>query len=140
MGRVEATGLSGACLCGGVRFAITDAPLSAVYCHCTRCQRRTGTGASASAILPSGSFRIVAGEQLVRELPVAGRIHDRVLQPVRQRPLEPSPKTEEVRAVRMGSFDADPGVRPSFRQFTAMRPRGNRYPTMGYATSPKEPD
>ena len=53
-------------MCGGVRFEVTEKPLSAGYCHCTRCQRRTGTAASAQARLAPGSFRLLAGEELVR--------------------------------------------------------------------------
>ena len=33
--------LTGGCLCGGVRFEIDEPLVSASYCHCTRCQRRT---------------------------------------------------------------------------------------------------
>jgi hypothetical protein len=29
------------------------------------------------------------------------------------------PGDDEIRGVRLGSFDSDPGVRPSFRQFVA---------------------
>jgi len=58
---------TGHCLCGGVRFEVTEEPLSAGYCHCTRCQRRTGTAASAQARLAPGSFRFLAGEELVHE-------------------------------------------------------------------------
>src|SRR3954449_9348570 len=66
--RITEPGLkpSGGCLCGGVRFEI-DAPLvDASYCHCTRCQRRTGTAASAQGRPAPGSLRIVAGEELLR--------------------------------------------------------------------------
>jgi len=55
--------ITGRCLCGAVRFEIAEAPLSAGYCHCTRCQRRTGTAASAQARIPRGALRITAGEQ-----------------------------------------------------------------------------
>ena len=40
--------LTGGCGCGAIRYEI-DAPLTGGgYCHCTRCQRRTGTAASAN--------------------------------------------------------------------------------------------
>ena len=40
--------LTGGCLCGGVRFEVVEPLVSASYCHCTRCQRRTGTAAAVS--------------------------------------------------------------------------------------------
>ena len=50
-------------MCEGVRFEVLEEPLSAGYCHCTRCQRRTGTAASAQARLAPDSFRLLAGEE-----------------------------------------------------------------------------
>src|SRR3989442_16016280 len=58
---------TGHCMCGEVRFEVTEQPLSAGYCHCTRCQRRTGTAASAQARIVPGSFRLLAGDELVHE-------------------------------------------------------------------------
>src|SRR4029079_979966 len=58
--------LTGGCLCGAVRFEVDRPPVSASYCHCTRCQRRTGTAASAQALIEPGSLRIVQGEEVVR--------------------------------------------------------------------------
>ena len=59
--------LTGGCLCGGVRYEITEPLVSSSYCHCTRCQRRTGTAASAQARVAPGSLRITRGDELVRE-------------------------------------------------------------------------
>jgi hypothetical protein len=39
----------GGCVCGAVRYRVRGAPLRATVCHCTFCQRRTG---SAFAIEP----------------------------------------------------------------------------------------
>jgi hypothetical protein len=60
-----AEALTGGCLCGGVRFELTEPPVSASYCHCTRCQKRTGTAASPQARIVPGSIH-VTGEELVR--------------------------------------------------------------------------
>ncbi|MGH9652013.1 MAG: GFA family protein [Bryobacteraceae bacterium] len=40
--------------------------LDARYCHCWRCQRRTGTAASINAITAPGSLQILAGEDRLR--------------------------------------------------------------------------
>src|SRR5438034_440506 len=50
--------LTGGCLCGGVRFELTEPAPAAGYCHCTRCQRRTGTAASAQARIDGRTFRL----------------------------------------------------------------------------------
>ena len=56
----------GGCGCGAVRYEVSAPFVSASYCHCTRCQRRTGTAASAQARAAPGSFRVVRGEEHLR--------------------------------------------------------------------------
>src|SRR3954449_4908927 len=58
--------LTGGCGCGAVRFELTEPPVTALYCHCTRCQRRTGTASSAQMRVKPGSVRLLEGEELVR--------------------------------------------------------------------------
>ncbi len=57
---------TGGCLCGGVRFELTEPPQGAGYCHCTRCQRRTGTASSAQARIEGRTFKLLQGEELVK--------------------------------------------------------------------------
>ena len=112
--------LTGGCLCGGVRFELSEPPVSAGYCHCTRCQRRTGMAASASARIAPGSLRITAGEELIRSYePPAGGFAKDFCSACGSALWSRDPKDSEVRGVRMGAFDTDPGVRPGHRQFVA---------------------
>src|SRR3954453_14210042 len=62
---VMASVITGGCVCGGVRYEVSEPFVSSNYCHCTRCQRRTGTASSANARTAPGSFRIVQGQDLV---------------------------------------------------------------------------
>jgi hypothetical protein len=102
-----------------VRFEVGAPLLGAVYCHCTRCQRRTGSAAAVSARTEPGSLRIVAGEdQLSAWSPEGG--FDKVFCGACGSALfARNPENPDVTAVRLGAFDGDPGVRPSARQFVA---------------------
>ena len=111
--------LTGGCGCGAVRFEVTAPPVSAVYCHCTRCQRRTGTAASASARLAPGSFRIVQGEDRLRAWKPEGGAEKWFCGDCGSALFSRDAKDASKVGVRLGAFDQDPGVRPAARQFVA---------------------
>jgi hypothetical protein len=112
--------LTGGCLCGGVRYEIAEPPVSASYCHCTRCQRRTGTAASAQARVATGSLKVVQGEELVHEWKPADEGWPKCFCSNCGSALwSRSPTDDGVFSVRLGTFDGDPGVRPQYRQFVA---------------------
>ena len=51
MSMEQTTKATGACLCGGVQFAV-DGPLSnVIYCHCTQCRKTTGHYFASTACL-----------------------------------------------------------------------------------------
>src|SRR5205823_14680060 len=109
--------LTGGCLCGGVRFEI-DAPLvSAGWCHCTRCQRRTGTPASAQARIEKGSLKIVQGESLVRDYRPDKGFAKVFCRECGSQLWSRSQDDPDIISVRLGAFDGDPGIRPTYRQF-----------------------
>jgi hypothetical protein len=59
----------GGCMCGGVRFQVSGAPLLTMACHCTGCQKLTASAYSLSIAVPSAGFAITRGE------PVIGGMH-----------------------------------------------------------------
>lgn len=111
--------ITGGCGCGAVRFEIRAELGAARYCHCTRCQRRSGTAASASAMLTPGSLVVTTGEDHVRGwTPPDGR--EKVFcELCGSALLIRDPQSGEIAGVRLGALDGDPGVRPSARQFVA---------------------
>ena len=111
--------LIGGCLCGGVRFEVTEPLVVAGYCHCTRCQRRTGTGAAVSARVVPGSFRITAGEELLGSFDPPDGFSKFFCGACGAALFSRSPADPQVLVVRLGAFDTDPGIRPSYRQYVA---------------------
>jgi hypothetical protein len=110
--------LTGGCLCGGVRFELTARPTSAGYCHCTRCQRRTGGASSAQARVDGRAFKLVQGEELVKcwRHPDGG-FAKCFCGECGAHLFSRNPDDPAQMSVRMGAFDADPGVPLTWRQF-----------------------
>jgi hypothetical protein len=111
--------LTGGCGCGAVRFEVNAPPVSASYCHCTRCQRRTGTAAAITARVAPGSFRLVAGEEHVRAWAPEDGFEKMFCGLCGSALFSRNPRDPSVIGVRFGAFDRDPGIRPQYRQFVA---------------------
>jgi hypothetical protein len=117
------TQLTGACMCTRVRFAISKPLLGAVYCHCKRCQRRTGTAFSVSALSEPGSFALTEGADAVRTYrPGDDGWHKSYCGECGSQLFTKHPENPELIAVRMGALDRDPGVRPGVHQFVDYAP------------------
>jgi hypothetical protein len=116
---VDGLPLTGGCLCGSIRYEVSEPPVVAGYCHCTRCQRRTGSAASASAVVVPGSLRITSGEELLASFDPADGWSKVYCSACGGALWAADPADPGVLAVRMGTFDGDPGIRPSYRQFVA---------------------
>ncbi|HEY1478436.1 MAG TPA: GFA family protein [Gaiellales bacterium] len=113
------TPLTGGCGCGAVRYEVTEPLASALYCHCTRCQRRSGTAASANARTAPGAFRITQGADRVRRWVPESGAAKAFCADCGSALYSENATRPDVFAVRLGSFDSDPGIRPQFRQFVA---------------------
>jgi hypothetical protein len=53
--------LTGGCPCGAIRYQIDAYPLLAYACHCTECQRQSGSAFAVNMPVPTPAFRIVQG-------------------------------------------------------------------------------
>ena len=124
--------LTGGCLCGGVRFELSEPATGAGYCHCTRCQRRTGTGSSVQARIDGRTFRLVGGAELVRawrhpdggfEKCFCGECGAHL--------FSRNPDDPAQMGIRLAAFDGDPGVRPAWRTFVDYAPPWDPVPDDG---------
>ena len=106
-------------MCGDVRFELTAPPEYAGYCHCTRCQRRTGGAAAISARVVRGSFEVTSGAELIACYKPEQGYEKAFCSRCGSALFSRNPDDHEEISVRMGTFDGDPGVRPSYHQFVA---------------------
>jgi hypothetical protein len=112
--------IRGSCLCGAIRFELSELPTQAGYCHCTRCQRRTGTAASAQARIDGRTFRLTAGEDaLAAWRHPDGGFEKCFCRRCGSHLFSRHPVDATQMSIRMAAFDEDPGVRPSWRTYVA---------------------
>lgn len=129
---------TGGCLCGSIRFELTEPASAAGYCHCKRCQRRTGAGASPQARIDGRTFRLLAGEDLLSgwsapDSPMEKCFCSRCGSHVFARdPTDPSQMS-----IRLGAFDGDPGVRLQWHSYTDYAPPWEPVPDDGLVRYPQ---
>ena len=58
--------LRGSCLCGGVKFEVTEAPVTLRLCHCESCKKLSGGAATVNGRVPSNAIRVLEGKELLR--------------------------------------------------------------------------
>lgn len=112
------TELTGRCMCGQLTFAVSRPLVGALYCHCRRCQRRSGADRSIVALTEPGSFRITGGEDVLKRYePEDGWIKS-FCSNCGSHTHTTKPDSEDMVAVRLGCIDQDdPGIRPAAHQF-----------------------
>jgi hypothetical protein len=111
--------LTGGCGCGAVRFEIDEPFVSASYCHCTRCQRRTGTAASANGRTTPESFRITSGEEHIGTWAPAGGAAKNFCRLCGSALFSRTQGDPPAIGVRLGAIDGDPGIRPQWHAYVA---------------------
>jgi hypothetical protein len=130
--------LTGGCGCGAVRFELTAPLVSATYCHCTRCQRRTGTGASANGRAAQGTFQIITGEDRLRAWRPDGGAEKWFCGDCGSALFSSTGGDDPQIGVRLGAFDEDPGIRPVAHQFVAYAASWEQIPEDGLPRFPEQ--
>jgi hypothetical protein len=105
----------GGCLCGAVRFAVHEQPVDAGYCHCKRCQGRTGVAASVAVMVPAGSFELLEGADHLGSWEPPDGSKKFFCRTCGAHVFAQKRGTAEPGAIRMSAFDEDPGIRPRWR-------------------------
>src|SRR3954470_11713046 len=126
------TDLTGSCLCGEVRFAVPlDALQGVMYCHCRRCQHRTGTAFAAGALAAPGSVTVTAGHDDLRTYAPAAGFHKQLCARCGSQLFTVRPDDRDVHAVRLGAPLDPPALPVLGHQFVAYAALWHRLPDDG---------
>ena len=111
--------LRGGCSCGKVRYELLAAPIRVHCCHCTDCQRHTGSAFVLNAIIETSALRVISGTMEAVSVPREHGPHDIY----RCRKCKTALWSDyghrpQIRFVRIGTLDNPSAVRPDIHIYT----------------------
>ena len=135
------TALSGSCSCGAVKFRLTAAPMFVHCCHCTDCQRQTGSAFVLNAMVEADRVELLQGGTCGYPQPTeSGRPH------VIQRCAECGTALwsnyggrEQVRFVRVGTLDEARMLPPDVHIYTRSKQPWVKLPGEGVGATTGKP-
>jgi hypothetical protein len=124
--------MEGGCTCREVRFRVETAPLIVHCCHCTWCQRETGSAFVLNAVIETDRVTLLHGEpELVLTPSASGRGQKIARCPTCRVAVwsHYSGAGDAIRFVRVGTLDRPGDVPPDIHIFTATKQPWVQLPT-----------
>ncbi|MEZ5936372.1 MAG: GFA family protein [Alphaproteobacteria bacterium] len=111
--------LTGSCACGALRYELTRQPMFTHCCHCTQCQKLTGSAFVLNTIIENDSIEVLSGSVTVTAGPSeSGRPHDIYRCASCQTPVwSDYGRRPNYRFVRVGTLDRPGAFRPDAHIF-----------------------
>jgi hypothetical protein len=105
--------LNGSCLCGAIRYSVSQPIAELRQCHCTNCQKASGAAGSVNAMIPSAAFKLVQGKpKRYSAVADSGRLLHRFFCGECGSPLySQRDATPENMALRAGTLESPPQMR-----------------------------
>jgi hypothetical protein len=116
--------MNGRCACGELRYAMTDRPLFVHCCHCSWCQRETGTAFALNAMIEADRVVLECGAPQIVDTPSASGKGQRISRCPRCRVAVWSTYAgsgEAVRFVRVGTLDEPGRLPPDIHIYTSTK-------------------
>ena len=116
--------MEGGCTCRAVRYRMATAPLFVNCCHCTWCQRETGTAFALNALIEADGVTVLHGEPEIIDTPSNSGRGQRIARcPTCRVALwsNYAGAGEAVRFVRVGTLDQPGRLKPGVHIFTTTK-------------------
>lgn len=114
----------GGCTCRHIRYRMTSKPMFVHCCHCTWCQRETGSAFALNAMIEADRVELLSGAPETVPTPSAsGKGQQSVRCPKCRNTVwsHYAGSGEKVKFVRIGTLDAGHGLRPDIHIFTSTK-------------------
>ena len=114
----------GGCTCGAVRYRLASRPLFVHCCHCSWCQRESGSAFALNAMIESERVELLSGAPELVDTPSASGAGQRIARCPRCRVAVWSHYAgagDAIRFVRVGTLDEAGRLPPDIHIFTSSK-------------------
>jgi hypothetical protein len=114
----------GGCTCRHVRYRMASRPMFVHGCHCTWCQRETGSAFATNAMIEADQVELTSGAPEPVDTPSASGKGQKIWRCPKCRIALWSNYAgagDKVRFVRVGTLDAGHGIAPDIHIFTSTK-------------------
>lgn len=112
---------NGSCQCGEVHYKVAGAITGFFLCHCSYCQKDTGSAHAANLFVSQGHLSWVSGFNFVKTFRVPNTRHQKSFCIQCGSALPNEQPEDDVIVVPAGSLDSDVTIRPNAHLFSANR-------------------
>jgi hypothetical protein len=106
---------AGRCQCGAVRYALNGTPLTVFACHCTDCQRQSGSAFGMALWIKDWTIALLDGEvrTWVRRMPSGREMECRFCPACGTRLFHRVLGQAEILSIKPGTLDDTRGLQPA---------------------------
>lgn len=105
--------MTGGCLCGKIRYTVSQPLQNVIACHCTHCQKASGAGASHNTVVPLSAVTFTSGKpKLFADTAQSGNILNRFFcGDCGSAIYSQRSKAPDMIALKVGTLDASSGMK-----------------------------
>ena len=117
---MNSSNISGSCLCGDVTYEFSGPAKVFQYCHCSRCQKITGSAHASNIIIDPNEFNWLTGEDNIGRFELAEARHfASSFCKTCGSSLPWLTQSGKAVIIPAGTLDQDPGVKPQHNIYYA---------------------
>jgi len=124
MPAVDFQTIEGGCTCGGVRYRLTTSPLFVHCCHCSWCQRESGSAFVINALIEADCVELLSGEVEIIDTPSESRKGQKIHRCTKCKIAVWSNYAgsgDAIHFLRVGTLDHPDNVPPDVHIFTSSK-------------------
>jgi hypothetical protein len=112
---------TGSCLCGTVKYEVRGDLGTAVYCHCSRCRKASGSAFGSNAVVAVKDFAVVKGEDSLKTFSTPQGVHRMFCANCGSPIISRRDSLPDVLRLRLGTLDTAVPAAPSAHIFVASK-------------------